>query len=212
MTDDQGYGEIAAHGNPIIKTPNMDRLHAASVRLTDFHVDPTCSPTRSALMSGRDSTRTGVWHTINGRSMMRPDELTLAEVFKANGYATAMIGKWHLGDSFPCRPQDQGFDHTVWASRWRNRQRPDFWGNDYFDDTLYGERQQAGVKGYCTDVWFREATRYVEQKRDKPFFLYLAAQCAARAVLRSGSIRRPLRGGGYAEGNGQILRHDRQHR
>ena len=86
MTDDQGYGEIAAHGNPIIKTPHMDQLHASSVRLTDFHVDPTCSPTRSALMTGRYSTRTGVWHTINGRSMMQPDELTLAEAFKANGY------------------------------------------------------------------------------------------------------------------------------
>jgi arylsulfatase A-like enzyme len=114
ITDDQGYGEIAAHGNPVIKTPHLDRLHAASVRLTDFHVDPTCSPTRSALLTGRYSTRTGVWHTINGRSMMHPGELTLAEVFKANGYATAMIGKWHLGDNYPCRPADQGFDHSVW--------------------------------------------------------------------------------------------------
>ncbi len=99
LTDDQGYGEVAAHGNPVIKTPHMDRLYAAGVRLTDFHVDPTCSPTRSALLTGRYSTRTGVWHTINGRSMLNPDELTLAETFKANGYRTAMIGKWHLGDN-----------------------------------------------------------------------------------------------------------------
>jgi arylsulfatase A-like enzyme len=113
MTDDQGYGEIAAHGNPVIETPNLDALHAASVRLTDFHVDPTCSPTRSAVLTGRYSTRTGVWHTINGRSMLDPDELTLAEVFKANGYRTAMIGKWHLGDNYPCRPEDQGFDLSL---------------------------------------------------------------------------------------------------
>ena len=85
MTDDQGYGEVAVHGNPIIKTPNMDKLHEVGVRFTDFHVDPTCSPTRSALLTGRYSTRTGVWHTINGRSMMHTDELTLAEVFKATG-------------------------------------------------------------------------------------------------------------------------------
>src|SRR5688572_21391027 len=71
ITDDQGYGEIAVHGNPVIKTPNLDKLHSQSVRLTNFHVDPTCSPTRSALMTGRYSTRTGVWHTINGRSLMR---------------------------------------------------------------------------------------------------------------------------------------------
>lgn len=93
MTDDQGYGEIAAHSNPIIKTPQLDKLHAECLRFTDFHVDPTCSPTRAALATGRYSTRTGGWHTINGRSMMAPGELTLAEIFKANGYDTALFGK-----------------------------------------------------------------------------------------------------------------------
>jgi len=112
ITDDQGYGDVAAHGNTMIQTPNLDKLYAESVRLTDFHVDPTCSPTRSALMSGRYSTRTGVWHTIMGRSMMSPTEVTLAEVFASGGYRTGMFGKWHLGDNFPCRPQDQGFDEA----------------------------------------------------------------------------------------------------
>ena len=64
ITDDQGYGDVGAHGNSMIQTPNLDVLHSQSVRLTDYHVDPTCSPTRSALMTGRYSTRTGVWHTI----------------------------------------------------------------------------------------------------------------------------------------------------
>lgn len=174
MTDDQGYGEIAAHGNPTIKTPNLDQLHAASVRLTDFHVDPTCSPTRSALMTGRYSTRTGVWHTINGHSMIRPDELTMAEVFKANGYATAMIGKWHLGENYPCRPQDQGFEHTEWHHGGGVGNGPDYWDNDYFDDTFMVNGTWKKFEGYCTDVWFGEATSYVEQHRDQPFFLYLA--------------------------------------
>lgn len=174
MTDDQGYGEIGAHGNPVIKTPHLDRLHADSVRLSNFHVDPTCSPTRSALMSGRYSTRAGVWHTINGRSMMRTEEVTIAEVFKANGYDTAMIGKWHLGDNFPCRPQDQGFDHTVWHHGGGLGNGPDYWENDYFDDTYKVNGEWKRLEGYCTDVWFREATRFIEQKRDKPFFLYLA--------------------------------------
>ncbi|MEM9589235.1 MAG: sulfatase-like hydrolase/transferase, partial [Planctomycetota bacterium] len=113
ITDDQGYGDIGAHGNTMINTPEMDRLWSESVRLTDFHVDPTCSPTRSALMSGRYSNRTGVWHTILGRSFMSPNELTLAEIFKANGYRTGMFGKWHLGDNYPCRPMDQGFDYVL---------------------------------------------------------------------------------------------------
>ena len=153
---------------------NMDKLYAASVRLTDFHVDPTCSPTRSALLTGRYSTRTGVWHTINGRSMMHPDELTLAETFKANGYRTAMIGKWHLGDNYPCRPEDQGFDHVVRHQGGGVGNGPDYWQNDYFDDTFKVNGKWQKFDGYCTDVWFREATKYVETNKDQPFFLYLA--------------------------------------
>jgi len=174
MTDDQGYGELAAHGNPVIQTPHMDRLHAESVRLTDFHVDPTCSPTRAALLTGRDSTRTGVWHTINGRSMINPAELTMAEVFKANGYTTGMVGKWHLGDNYPCRPQDQGFDHAVWHLGGGVGNGPDFWENDYNDDTFVVNGEWQKFDGYCTDVWFREACKFVEKQRDQPFFLYLS--------------------------------------
>ena len=110
ITDDQGYGDVGAHGNPMIVTPHMDKLWSQSVRLTNFHVDPTCAPTRSALMSGRYSNRTGIWHTIMGRSLMDEREVTLAETFGANDYRTGMFGKWHLGDNYPQRPEDQGFD------------------------------------------------------------------------------------------------------
>lgn len=174
ITDDQGYGDIAAHGNPVIKTPNMDKLYRESVRLTDYHVDPTCAPTRAALMSGRYSTRTGVWHTINGRSMLAGDELTLAEVFKANGYKTAMFGKWHLGDNFPCRPQDQGFDHVVWHKGGGITQGPDYFGNDYFDDTYEVNGKYEKFEGYCTDIWFDEAMDFIQKKKDEPFFVYLS--------------------------------------
>src|SRR5438132_8531449 len=81
LTDDQGYGDLSCHGNPILKTPNIDKLHARSTRLKNFHVDPTCSPTRSALLTGRYSSRTGVWHTVMGRSLLRRDEVTLAALF-----------------------------------------------------------------------------------------------------------------------------------
>src|SRR5438105_818593 len=103
VTDDQGYGDLACHGNTIIKTPNLDKLHAQSVRLTNFHVDPTCSPTRSALMTGRYSSRVGVWHTVMGRSLLRKDEVTMADVFAKNGSKTGLFGKWRLGDNYPYR-------------------------------------------------------------------------------------------------------------
>ncbi len=196
ITDDQGYGEIAAHGNPVIKTPHMDKLHSESVRLTDFHVDPTCSPTRAALMTGRYSTRTGVWHTINGRSLMNSRELTMAEVFKSNGYATGMIGKWHLGDNYPFRPQDQGFEHTIQHLGGGVGNGADYWKNDYFDDTYLDNGEWKKFEGYCTDVWFREATSYVEEKRDKPFFLYLATNAPHGPYIVADSYAKPYRDAG----------------
>ena len=174
ITDDQGYGDLGAHGNTMIQTPNLDKLYTESVRLTDFHVDPTCSPTRSALMSGRYSTRTGVWHTIMGRSLMSPREVTPAELFKAGGYRTGMFGKWHLGDNFPCRPQDQGFHEAFYHGGGGVGQGPDYWGNDYFDDTYFRNGTPEKVTGYCTDVWFRDALRFIEENRHRPFFVYLS--------------------------------------
>ena len=174
ITDDQGYGDIAAHGNRMIKTPHLDRLHAESVRLTDFHVDPTCSPSRSALMTGRYSTRTGVWHTIMGRSLMNSAETTMAEVFAAGGYRCGMVGKWHLGENYPLRPQDQGFHEAFYHGGGGVGQGPDWWGNDYFDDTYFRNGKPEKAEGYCTDVWFDDALRFVEEHKDSPFFLYLS--------------------------------------
>ena len=191
LTDDQGYGDIAAHGNPTIKTPNLDKLHGESVRLTDFHVDPTCSPTRSALMTGRYSTRTGVWHTINGRSLLNPDELTLGELFKANGYTTGMIGKWHLGDNYPSRPQDQGFDHVAMHLGGGIGNGGDYWENDYYDDTFMVNGEFKKYEGYCTDVWFKEATQFVEKNREKPFFLYLPTNAPHGPYIVPDSYSKP---------------------
>jgi len=114
ITDDQGYGDLSFTGNKILKTPNIDTLRTQSTLLNNFHVDPTCAPTRSALMTGRHSNRVGVWHTVQGRSMLRVRETTMANVFSDNGYATGMFGKWHLGDCYPYRPEDRGFQHTVY--------------------------------------------------------------------------------------------------
>ena len=174
MTDDQGYGDIAVHGNKMINTPNLDTLHGQSVRFTDFHVDPTCSPTRSALMSGRYSTRTGVWHTIMGRSLMRTEEVTIAEVLRGGDYRTGMFGKWHLGENYPLRPMDQGFDYVVRHGGGGVGQGPDYWGNDYFNDTYWRNGVPEKFKGYCTDIWFDEAIAFVKRNTDRPFFCYVS--------------------------------------
>jgi len=185
MTDDQGYGDLGCTGNPVLKTPNLDRLYRESVRLTNFHVDPTCSPTRSALMTGRYSTRVGVWHTVMGRHIPRAEEVMMPRVFAESGYATAIFGKWHLGDNFPFRPQDRGFQETLIHGGGGIGQIPDHWGNDYFDDTYFRNGQPKKFAGYCTDVFFREATRFIEAHRGRPFFVYLPTN-APHAPYRVG--------------------------
>jgi arylsulfatase A-like enzyme len=173
ITDDQGYGDLGCHGNEVIRTPHIDRLHADSVRLTNFHVGPTCAPTRAGLMTGRYCNCTGVWHTIMGRSLLRADEVTLADVFAAGGYRTGMFGKWHLGDNYPFRPHDRGFQEAFYHGGGGVSQTPDYWGNSYFDDTYFDRGRPVPTEGYCTDVWFARAGSFIEAHRDRPFFCYL---------------------------------------
>jgi len=174
MTDDQGYGDLACHGNTIINTPNLDKLHSESVRFTNFHVSPFCTPTRAALMTGRYPGRTGAYRTSSGRTMLHTDEKTVANLFADNGYVTGMVGKWHLGDNAPHRPQDRGFQDVTWHRCGGVGQASDYWGNDYFDDVYEKNGKFEKFNGYCTDVWFEEAIDFVEQNKEKPFFLYLA--------------------------------------
>lgn len=178
MTDDQGYGDIAAHGHPHLITPNMDKLWEKSVRLNSFHVDPTCAPTRSALMTGRYSGRVGVWHTVMGRNLMREDETTISDVFRQAGYRTGIFGKWHLGDSYPYGAMFRGFDDAIVHYAGGVGQTPDFWGNDYFEDHYYDNGEWRPFQGYCTDVWFNEALRFIRESKDQPFFLYLPTNAA----------------------------------
>ena len=174
LTDDQGYGDLACHGNPHIKTPNLDKLHSESLRFTDFHVSPFCSPTRAQLLTGRYPQRTGVWHSIKGRSLIHRDEITSADIFKKNGYNTGIFGKWHLGDNYPFRPQDRGFEEVLVHGGGGIGNTSDYWANDYFDDTYYHNGEPKQYKGYCTDVWFDEAIKFIEQKKDERFFVYLS--------------------------------------
>ena len=180
LADDVGYGDLACLGNPVIKTPNLDKMHADSVRFTDFHVSPTCSPTRAALMTGRYCNETGVWHTIMGRSLVNPNEVTLADCFRSSGYRTGIYGKWHLGDNFPCRPHDRGFDDAVVAGGAGIWNTPDYFGNDDMDDTYLHNGKFQKYNGFSTDVFFNLAMDFISdaQNRGKPFFCYLATTAA----------------------------------
>ncbi len=173
MTDDQGYGDLACHGNEIIRTPNLDRLHAESVRLTDFHVSPCCTPTRAGLMTGQNPVRVGAWGTTWGRSLPDAEAPMMAEVFADAGYRTGVFGKWHLGDNYPFRPQDRGFQEVLIHGGGNVGQTPDYWGNNYFDDTYFHNGVPVPVKGYYTDVWFDAAMEFISQEPERPFFVYI---------------------------------------
>jgi len=175
MTDDQGYGDISAHGNPVIKTPNIDRLREQSVRFTDFHVAPMCSPTRGELMTGMDAMRNGATAVCQGRSMIRNELKIMPQYFADAGYATGMFGKWHLGDSYPHRPRFRGFQEVLSFRAWGITSLADYWGNDYFDPVLMHNGKDEKYKGYCTDIFFGEAMKWIKkcQAEKKPFFVYL---------------------------------------
>ncbi|MEM0913723.1 MAG: arylsulfatase [Planctomycetota bacterium] len=175
LTDDQGYGDLSCHGNPILQTPAMDRLHDESVRLTDFHVGPTCAPTRATLLTGRYANSTGVWHTVGGRSLLREDEWTLADALRDAGYATGLFGKWHLGDNHPYRPMDRGFEQTITHGGGGITQTPDHWGNDYFDDVYRVNDVPTRFEGYCTDVWFQQTRAFIADSaaNNRPWFAML---------------------------------------
>ncbi|WP_405398764.1 arylsulfatase [Maribacter sp. Asnod2-G09] len=174
ITDDQGYGDLGVHGNKIIKTPNIDSFYTESAHLTNFHVGPTCAPTRSGLMTGRYANSTGVWHTVGGWSLLRENEKTLADMFTEAGYKTGGFGKWHLGDNYPFRPEDRGFQETVMHGGGGVQQTPDYWNNTYFNDTYFHNGKPEKYEGYCTDVFFDEAIKFIQTNKDKPFFCYLA--------------------------------------
>ncbi len=175
LLDDMGYGDVAAHGNPVIRTPQLDKLHAEAVRLTNFHVDPTCSPTRSALMTGKYSHHVKVWHTIAGGNHLRASELTMADVFRANGFRTGMFGKWHLGANLPYRPMDRGFDEWLGQGDGGTGTTDDHFLNDRVNDHYLHNGEWKQIDGWAPEIFFSSALDFMRKsKKDKkPFFTYL---------------------------------------
>ncbi len=180
MTDDQGYGELGCHGNPLLKTPNLDRLHAQSLRFTGFHVSPTCAPTRAALLTGRHEFRNGITHTIFERERLNLGAVTIAQVLRGAGYATGIFGKWHLGDEDAYLPERRGFDEVfIHGGGGIGQSYPgscgDAPGNRYHDPAVWHNGRFERTHGYCTDVFVDQAARWIGERRQtgKPFFAYV---------------------------------------
>ena len=185
LTDDQGYGDFSCHGNPVLKTPQMDRLHDESIRFTDFHVASMCTPTRGQLLSGRDCLANGAMNVSSGRTFLRKELPTMADIFAASGYRCGQFGKWHLGDNYPYRPMDRGFHEAIWYPSSHIGSAPDFWDNAYFDCTYNHNGRREKFSGYTTDVFFSEAIKWMRAAADagKPFFCYLPTAAAHAPLL-----------------------------
>ena len=179
ITDDQGYGDLNFNGNPNIITPALDNFAAESVRFNNFYVSPVCAPTRSSLMTGRYSLRTGVRDTYNGGAIMASSEVTLAEMLKQANFTTGIFGKWHLGDNYPSRPSDQGFDESLIHLAGGIGQVGDFTNyfkkdTSYFDPILWHNNEQKPYQGYCSDIFTENAIEFIEKNKNNPFFCYLS--------------------------------------
>ena len=185
MPDDLGYGDYSCLGAPVMKTPAVDSFWKQSVRFTDFHVSPTCSPTRSALMSGRHEFKNGVTHTIFERERMSLKTITLAQMLKSAGYTTGIFGKWHLGDEKPYQPDQRGFDEVyIHGGGGIGQTYPgscgDAPGNMYENPTLLHNGVFEKTQGYCTDLFFSQAIKWMDAKRKTgvPFFAYIPLNVA----------------------------------
>lgn len=174
LTDDQGLSDLGFYGNPSLETPNLDSLARDSVRLEDFVASPTCSPTRASLLTGRHEFKVGITHTISGRSLLKPNIPTLSEHLQASGYRTGIFGKWHLGETFPSRPEDRGFDEVFIHLGGGIGQTPDYWGNQYFDPMIQHNGEWVPTEGYCTGIFTDAAWDWIETADAAPWFAYIA--------------------------------------
>lgn len=175
ITDDQGHGDLSCHGNPILKTPQIDKLYAESVRLTDYHVGTNVFTNACIAHRALDQSHRRLAH--NHRPLgARENEVTMGQVFKDNGYATGMFGKWHLGDNYPYRPEDRGYTEVLRHGGGGVGQTPDFWDNAYFDGSYWHNGQPEKVKGFCTDVFFEYAQSFIKKQKEagQPFLAYIA--------------------------------------
>ena len=167
LTDDQGWWDLGAHGNPYIETPHIDRLAKEGASFQRFYVSPVCAPTRASLMTGRYYLRTGIYNTRFGGDTIDAGEITIAELLRARGYRTGLFGKWHLGHYRRYQPDQRGFDEFL-GFRQGHIER-------YFHpDQLLHNGRAVRARGHVTDLFTDAAISFMRANRERPFFLYLA--------------------------------------
>lgn len=204
LTDDQGYGDVASHGNTILRTPNLDKLAETGVEMTQFVVSPLCSPTRASLMTGRYHYRTGVTEVTRGTFLMHEDEVTIAELFRDAGYRTGIFGKWHLGDSYPMRPTDQGFDEALVHKGGGIGQAAGPVGNGYFDPVLEHNDVSKPYEGYSDDIFADATIEFMERNKERPFLAYYATNLPHLPLTVSDERADPYRKLGIHEDNARV--------
>ena len=212
LTDDQGLGDFSFTGNPILKTPNMDRLARESVRLTDFHVCPMCTPTRGQLLTGVDAVRNGATSVTAGRSFIRPGIPTMPELFAEAGYKTGIFGKWHLGDHFPNRPIDKGIHEAVYHLGWGMLQAAPEFDNPLIDGRYFHNGRPKRFTGHCTDLWFDAATAWIKERHaaGEPFLCYLPTNAPHGPHVELDEFTQPYQGKGPAGFFGMIAHVDKR--
>lgn len=197
MTDDQGLGDFSYTGNPVLKTPHFDAFAKESIRLTDFHVSPMCSPTRGQLLTGLTALRNGATSVTAGRTFVRPGLPTLPEAFGKAGYRTGLFGKWHLGDSYPHRPMDKGFHESVYHLGWGQQQSTAEADWPLIDGRYFHNGAEKKYKGHCTDFWFDTAMAWMKERKSKgePFLCYIPTNAPHGPHVELDEYVKPYRGG-----------------
>ncbi len=206
LTDDQGYGDISAHGSPDVSTPNMDRLKSQGISLEDFQVSPTCSPTRAAILTGRHPFKSGVTHTILERERMALGITTLPEVLKKGGYTNGIFGKWHLGDDLAYQPESRGFDEVFIHGGGGIGQAyagslADVPGNRYFDPVIKYNGTFVKTQGFCTDIFFTQAISWIKMKANanQPFFAFIATNAPHSPYIAPDTYKEKFKQKNYTE-------------
>lgn len=207
MTDDQGMGDLSCMGNTVVKTPHIDAFYQKSTRLTEYHVSPTCAPTRAAIMSGQHEFRVGVTHTILERERMALDVYTLPQAIQSAGYQTGLFGKWHLGDAEDYLPQNRGFNEVLMHGGGGIGQVnlgdfPPNKDNLYFDNILLHNKTIVKTKGFCTDVFFDAAIAWTKAQitKNQPYFAYISLNAPHAPLIAPEAYKKRFLDLGYDEG------------